>query len=75
MEAQPRRAAQPDLNFAYLMTGTAIECIAVSGVLYSIFTPDLASTSDAAVGYVHQHTPRSSASSYRHGYPHRSLDN
>jgi hypothetical protein len=57
METQPRRIAQPDLGFAYLMTGIAIGCIIISGVLGSIFTPDLVSTSGAAVGYVHQHTP------------------
>jgi Short C-terminal domain len=57
METQQRRIAQPDLSFAYLMTGIAIGCICVSGVLGSIFTPDLVSTSGAAVGYIHQHTP------------------
>jgi hypothetical protein len=57
METQPRQIARPDLSFAYLMTGIAIGCIVVSGVLGSIFTPDLVSTSGAAVGYVHQHTP------------------
>jgi hypothetical protein len=57
METQPRRIARPDLSYAYLMTGIAIGCIVVSGVLGSIFTPDLVSTSGAAVGYIHQHTP------------------
>jgi len=57
METQPRRTARPDLSFAYLMTGIAIGCIVISGVLGSIFTPDLVSTSGAAVGYIHQHTP------------------
>jgi hypothetical protein len=57
METQPIRIARPDLSFAYLMTGIAIGCIVVSGVLGSIFTPDLVSTSGAAVGYIHQHTP------------------
>jgi hypothetical protein len=57
METQPRQIARPDLSFAYLMTGIAIGCIVVSGVLGSIFTPDLVSTSGAAVGYIHQHTP------------------
>jgi hypothetical protein len=56
-ETQPKRIARPDLRFAYLMTGIAIGCIVVSGVLGSIFTPDLVSTSGAAVGYVHQHIP------------------
>jgi hypothetical protein len=44
-------------GYAYLMTGIAIGCIIVSGVLGSIFTPDLVSTSGASVGYIHQHTP------------------
>jgi Short C-terminal domain len=56
-ERQPKQIARPDLSFAYLMTGIAIGCIVVSGVLGSIFTPDLVSTSGAAVGYIHQHTP------------------
>jgi hypothetical protein len=57
METQPKQIARPDLSFAYLMTGVAIGCIVVSGVLGSIFTPDLVSTSGATVGYIHQHTP------------------
>jgi hypothetical protein len=57
METQPREITRPDLSFAYLMTGVAIGCIVVSGVLGSIFTPDLVSTSGATVGYVHQHVP------------------
>ena len=57
METQLRRTARPDLNFAYLIIGIALGCIVVSGVLGSIFTPDLVSTSGAAVGYIHQHTP------------------
>ena len=44
-------------GFAYLMTGIAIGCIVVSGVFGSIFTPDLVSTSGAAIGYTRQHTP------------------
>jgi Short C-terminal domain len=56
-ETQPRQITRPDLGFAYLMTGIAIGCIVVSGVLGSIFTPDLVSTSGASVGYIHQHTP------------------
>ena len=56
-EKQPRRITQPDLSFAYLMTGIAIGCIIVTGVLGSIFTPDLVSTSGVAVGYIHQHIP------------------
>ncbi len=57
METQPRRIARPDLSFAYLMTGIAIGCIVISGVLGSIFTPDLVSTSGASAGYIHQHIP------------------
>ena len=53
----PRRIAGTGNGYAYLMTGIAIGCIVVSGVLGSIFTPDLVSTSGAAVGYIHQHTP------------------
>ncbi len=58
METQPRRIARPDLSFAYLMTGIAIGCIVVSGVLGSIFSPDLVSTGGSAeIGYTHQHVP------------------
>jgi len=58
METQPRRIAPPDLSFAYLMTGIAIGCIVISGVLGSIFSPDLVSTGGSAdVGYTHQHVP------------------
>ena len=57
METQPRQITRPDLSFAYVMTGIAIGCIVISGVLGSIFSPDFVSTSGAAVGYVHQHTP------------------
>jgi uncharacterized protein YacL len=39
------------------MTDIAIGCICVSGVLGSIFTPDLVSTSGPTVGYIHQHIP------------------
>jgi Short C-terminal domain len=56
-ETQPRRIARPDLSFAYLMTGIAVACIVVSGVLGSIFSPDLVSTSGTATGYTHQHVP------------------
>jgi Short C-terminal domain len=55
--APPRRTAGTGYGYAYLMIGIAIGCIVVSGVLGSIFTPDLVSTSGAAVGYIHQHTP------------------
>jgi putative oligomerization/nucleic acid binding protein len=57
MNAPPRQIAGPRLGYAYLMTGIAVTCICVSGVLGSIFSPDLVSTSGAAVGYIHQHTP------------------
>ena len=57
MNESPRRTAVPGLGYAYLMTGIAIACIGISGVLGSIFTPDLVSTAGATVGYVHQHTP------------------
>jgi len=55
-KTQPRRLARPDLSFAYLMTGIAIGCIVISGVLGSIFSPDFVSTSGTAVGYIHQHS-------------------
>jgi Short C-terminal domain len=56
-ETQPRQITRPDLGFAYLMTGIAVACIVVSGVLGSIFSPDLVSTSGTATGYTHQHVP------------------
>ena len=56
-ETQPRRITRPDLSFAYLMTGIAVACIVISGVLGSIFSPDLVSTSGTATGYIHQHVP------------------
>lgn len=56
--ARPARMDKPDLGYAYLMTGVAIACICVSGVLGSIFTPDLVSTAGSSLGgYTHQHTP------------------
>ncbi len=55
--APPGRIAGTGYGYAYLMTGIAVGCICVSGVLGSIFTPDLVSTSGATVGYIHQHTP------------------
>jgi hypothetical protein len=55
METQPRRITRSDLSFAYLMTGIAVACIVISGVLGSIFSPDLVSTSGTATGYTHQH--------------------
>jgi hypothetical protein len=51
------RVARPDNGFAYVMTGLALGGICVSGILGSIFTPDLVSTSGAAVGYTRQHVP------------------
>ena len=58
IETQPRRIAPPDLSYAYLMTGIAIGCIVISGVLGSIFSPDLVSTGGSAdIGYTHQHVP------------------
>jgi len=55
---QPRQTTRPDLSFAYLMTGIAIGCIVISGVLGSIFSPDLVSTGGSAdSGYTHQHVP------------------
>ena len=56
-ETQPRRTTRPDLSFAYLMTGIAVACIVINGVLGSIFSPDLVSTSGTATGYTHQHVP------------------
>jgi hypothetical protein len=53
---QPRQITRPDLSFAYLMTGIAVACIGISGVLGSIFSPDLVSTGGSAdIGYTHQH--------------------
>jgi Short C-terminal domain len=57
MERQPRQITRPDLSFAYLMTGIAVACIVINGVLGSIFSPDLVSTSGTATGYTHQHVP------------------
>jgi hypothetical protein len=57
-ETQPRQITRPDLSFAYLMTGIAVTCIGISGVLGSIFSPDLVSTGGSAdIGYTHQHVP------------------
>jgi hypothetical protein len=57
-ETKPRQITRPDLSFAYLMTGVAVACIGISGVLGSIFTPDLVSTGGSAdIGYTHQHVP------------------
>jgi putative oligomerization/nucleic acid binding protein len=50
-------SARPGLGYAYLMTAVAVGCICVSGVLGSIFSPDLVSTSGTATGYIHQNTP------------------
>ncbi len=48
-EATPRRVAWSGSGYAYLMTGVAIACIVVSGVLGSIFSPDL------VTGTQHEH--------------------
>lgn len=50
-EARPRLTTRSGPGFAYMMTGIAVGCICVSGVLASIFTPDL------VTGVQHQHTP------------------
>jgi Short C-terminal domain len=56
--APSRRIAAPGLGYAYLMTGIATVCIVISGVLGSIFSPDLVSTGGSAdIGYTHQHVP------------------
>jgi len=56
--APSRRIAASGLGYAYLMTGIALVCICISGVLGSIFSPDLVSTSGSAdSGYLHQHIP------------------
>ena len=47
----PERAARPSPGYAYLMTGIAIACICVSGVLGGIFVPKL------VTGIQHQQTP------------------
>ena len=59
-----RGPAGPGLGYAYLMTGVAIGCIAISGVFGSIFSPDFVSTSGAAVGYTRQHTPMAAYSGW-----------
>jgi len=51
MATHPRREVRFGPGFAYLMTGIAIACICISGVVGGIFTPDLVS------GSQHQHTP------------------
>ena len=56
--APPGRIAGTGYGYAYVMTGIAVGCIFVSGVLGSIFTPDLVSTGGSAdIGYTHQHVP------------------
>jgi len=56
--APSRRIAAPDLSYAYLMTGIAVACIGISGVLGCIFSPDLVSTGGSAdIGYTYQHVP------------------
>ena len=48
-ETRPRGIARPGPGYAYLMTGIALGCIVVSGILGSIFTPDM------VTGTQHQH--------------------
>jgi uncharacterized protein YacL len=56
--APSRRIAGTGYGYAYLMTVIAIGCIVVSGVLGSIFAPDLVTTGGSAdIGYTHQHIP------------------
>ena len=56
--APSRRIAGTGYGYAYLMTGIAIVCISVSGVLGSIFSPDLVSTGGSYdSGFTHQHVP------------------
>jgi hypothetical protein len=56
--APSRRIAAPDLGYAYLMTGIATVCIVISGVLGSIFSPDLVSTGGSYdSGFTHTHVP------------------
>lgn len=51
MEIPTRQVARPGLGFAYLMTGTALAGIVVSGLVGSIFVPNM------VTGVEHQHTP------------------
>jgi len=56
--APPRRIAGTGFGYAYLMTGIAVGSICVSGVLGSIFAPDLVSTGGSFdSGFTHQHVP------------------
>jgi len=56
--APSRRIAAPGLGYAYLMTGIATVCIVISGVLGSIFSPDLVSTGGSYdSGFTHTHVP------------------
>ena len=50
-QTQSRGTARSDLGYAYLMTAIALGCIVVSGILGSIFTPDM------VTGTQHQHLP------------------
>ncbi len=51
IQSQQRRIARAGAGFAYLMTGVALACIGVSGVLGSIFTPQM------VTGVQHQQIP------------------
>lgn len=58
VQTQSMRIATSGPGFAYLMTGVALASICVSGVLGSIFTPALVTTSGTSGGgYVHQQVP------------------
>lgn len=46
LQTQPREIAPTGAGFAYLMTGTAVGLIIVSGVLGSIFAPDMVTGSE-----------------------------
>jgi len=51
IETSPRLAERSGLRVAYAMTGLALGCIAISGVLGALFTPDM------VTGYYHEHLP------------------
>jgi len=56
--AGSERTTGSGLGYAYLMTAIAMGSIVISGIFYSLFSPDLVSTGGSAnVGYTHQHVP------------------
>jgi hypothetical protein len=58
IETQPKQVARSDLGFPYLMTGLAVGCIGVSGILGCILSPDLITTSGTSFGgTTQQHIP------------------